>query len=91
MQYIFVFKSHQTRLHGTRYFGWIICLCLCANLDCITKGNIYLQPKYNNSNATVTKFIDEIASKISKLCKENKNTFVIGDLNLDLLKIDERE
>ena len=60
-----------------------------ANIDCcITIGNIYQLPECNNSNATVTKFNDEITPIISK---KNRNTSVTGNLNLDLLKIDERK
>ena len=36
-------------------------------------------------------FLNELSPIISKLCKNNKNTVITGDMNLDLLKIDERE
>ena len=57
----------------------------------LTIGNIYRPPKNNNSNACVEKFLNELSPIISKLCKKNNNTVITGDMNLDLLKIDERE
>ena len=57
----------------------------------LTIGNIYRPPRNNNSNACVEKFLSELSPIISKLCKNNNNTVITGDMNLDLLKIDERE
>ena len=63
-----------------------------GNLDGkLTIGNIYRPPKNNNSNACVKKFLNELSPIISKLCKNNNNTVITGDMSLDLLKIDERE
>ena len=52
---------------------------------------MYRPPRNNNSNACVEKFLNELSSIIYKLCKNNNNTVIMGDTNLDLLKIDKRE
>ena len=57
----------------------------------LTIGNIYRPPRNNNSNACVEKFLNELSSIISELCKNNNNTVITGDMNPYLLKIDERE
>ena len=63
-----------------------------GNLDGkLTIGNIYRPPKNNTSNACIEQFLNELSPIISKLCKNNNNTVITGDMNLDLLKIDERE
>ena len=58
----------------------------------LTIGNIYRPPRNNNSNACVVeKFLNELSHIIANLCRNKYNTFITGDMNLDLLKIDERE
>ena len=57
----------------------------------LTIGNIYRPPRNNNSNACVEKFLNELRPIISKLYKNNNNSGITEDMNLDLLKIDERE
>ena len=57
----------------------------------IKLGNIYRPPKHNNNNETIANFLDEIRPYIYKLAKANLNSIITGDLNLDLLKIEERE
>ena len=57
----------------------------------LTIGNIYRPPKNNNYNACVQKFLNELSPIIFKLCKNNNNAVINGDMNLDLLKIYERE
>ena len=57
----------------------------------IKLGNIYRLPKHNNNNETIANFLDETRPYINKLAKANLNSIITGDLNLDLLKIEERE
>ena len=57
----------------------------------LTIGKPFRPPRDNNSYACVEKFLNELSPIISKLCKNNNNTVITGDMNLDLLKIDERE
>ena len=51
----------------------------------------FYPPRNNNSNACVEKFLDELSPIIAYSCRNNYNTVITGDTNLDLLKIDERE
>ena len=57
----------------------------------LTIGSIYRPPRNNNSNACVEKFLNELSPIIANICRNNYNTVITGDMNLDLLKIDERE
>ena len=50
----------------------------------VTIRNIYRPPKNNNSNACVENFLNELSPIISKLCKNNNNIVIAGDMNLDL-------
>ena len=50
----------------------------------VTIGNIYRPPQNNNSNACVENFLNELSPIILKLCKNNNNTVITGDMNLDL-------
>ena len=51
-------------------------------------GNVYRPPKGNNNNETVTKFIEEFNPILDKM--SNSNSVIVGDFNLDLLKIKEK-
>ena len=53
-------------------------------------GNIYRPPKYNNNNATVENFVNEITPIISSIAKSSCNIVISGDFNIDLLQINER-
>ena len=53
----------------------------------LTIGNIYRPPRNNNSNACVEKFLNELSPIISKLCKNNNNTVITGDMNLIFWKL----
>ena len=57
----------------------------------ITIGNIYKPPHNNNNNANIERFIEEISPIINTLQKENKYAAIVGDFNINLLQINERE
>ena len=56
----------------------------------ITLGNIYKPPKDNSNNQNMSCFIDEITPSLHTLSKENSNSILVGDFNIDLLKLNER-
>lgn len=49
----------------------------------IVCGCIYRHPRQN-----ISKFLDHLDSTLCKLSKENKEIYICGDFNIDLLKID---
>ena len=53
----------------------------------ITLGNIYRPPKENNSDPVISTFIDELSPIIQTLSSENSETILVGDFNIDLLKV----
>ena len=57
----------------------------------ITLGNIYRPPRFNNNNITVQNFIDEINPVISRLGNNTHNVILVGDYNIDLLSLENRE
>ena len=57
----------------------------------ITIGNIYKPPHNNNNNANIESFIEEISPIINTLQKENKYAATVGDFNINILQINERE
>ena len=57
----------------------------------ITIGNVYRPPYDNNSNHSIENFIQQFTPVIDKLSKNNLHAVVVGDFNIDLLKVDERE
>ena len=57
----------------------------------ITIGNIYKPPHNNNNNANIERFIEEILPIINTLQKEIKYAAIVGDFNINLLQINERE
>ena len=56
-----------------------------------TIGNIYKPPHNSNNNANIETFIEEISPMINTLQKENKYVAIVGDFNINLLQINERE
>lgn len=63
-----------------------------ANLNKnITIGNIYRPPKLNNNEQSISTFIEEFAPILSKLGKENAETIITGDFNIDLLKVNSKQ
>ena len=57
----------------------------------ISLGNIYKPPKNNNNNQNITDFIHEITPIVHVLANENSYAILLGDFNIDLLKVNERE
>ena len=57
----------------------------------IAIGNVYRPPYNNNSNHSIENFIQQFTSVIDKLSKNNLHAVVVGDFNIDLFKLDERE
>ena len=56
----------------------------------ITLGNIYRPPKDNNSDPVISTFIDELSPIIQTLSSENSESILVGDFNIDLLKVNEK-
>ena len=48
---------------------------------------IYRHPYNNNDNSK--NFLQYLESSLNKLIKENKEIYLCGDFNIDLLKIEE--
>ena len=57
----------------------------------ITLCNIYRPSTSNESNFVIESFISEITPIVEALDKENSNLIFLGDFNLNLLQINERE
>ena len=60
------------------------------NLKPVLLGNIYRPPKNNNNNQTINDFLTEFDLVTSEINKINKDIILVGDFNIDLLKIHER-
>ena len=56
-----------------------------------TIGNIYRPPHDNNNNVNVQQFISELSPIIAILRSENTYAAIVGDFNINLLQISERE
>ena len=54
-------------------------------------GNIYRPPHNNNNNENVDTFISELSPIIDILQKENAYSAIVGDFNINLLQISERD
>lgn len=57
----------------------------------ITLCNIYKPPRNNNNNANIVAFLDLYAPVITAIARGNTDAILAGDLNINLLKIRERE
>ena len=53
--------------------------------------NIYRPPRDNNSNRIIDAFIKEFFPILNKLSKNSTETIVLGDFNINLLEVEERE
>ena len=56
-----------------------------------TIANFYRPPKFNNNNHTLDEFMKEFSPIVEYLGKRNQNIIIASDLNIDLLKINEKE
>ena len=57
----------------------------------LTICNIYRPPHYNNSNDNIGKFLSELSPDLDILQRQNTYAAVVGDFNINLLQINERE
>ena len=56
-----------------------------------TIGNIYLPPHDNNNNVNIQQFVSELSLIMEILQSENRYAAIVGDFNINLLQISERE
>ena len=54
-------------------------------------GNIYKPPRENNNNNNIESFMSEFRPVINKISKMKSDAIILGDTNIDLLKINHRE
>ena len=54
-------------------------------------GNIYKPPRNNNNNENIDAFINEIDPILSEISKTNCEAYIVGDYNINLLEMNERE
>ena len=57
----------------------------------ITIGNLYRLPRDNNNNMNIESFTGELTPIVHKMGKECAYALVLGDFNIDLLLINEKE
>ena len=63
-----------------------------GNLCCtFTIGNIYRPPHDNNNNINIQRFISKLSLIIAILQSENTYAAIVGDFDINLLQISERE
>ena len=54
-------------------------------------GNIYRPPKNNNNNQSIELFIEEFSPIVDRIGKNMSHGIMVGDFNINLLQIQERE
>ena len=54
-------------------------------------GNIYRPPRNNNNNESIDRFMNEFNPIIDTINNFNCDAMLVGDFNIDLLRINERE
>lgn len=59
-----------------------------ANIRTVV-GNIYKPPRNNNNAENIQTFINEITPLLEETNRRNANTLIVGDYNINLLKINE--
>ena len=52
---------------------------------------IYRPPKNNNNNQSIELFIEEFSTIVDKISKNMSHGMIVGDFNINLLQIQERE
>ena len=80
----------KTRIVFCKIFSFIDVLGPSLNWP-LTIGKIYRPPHDNNNNENISKFIAELSPIIELLQSENNYATVVGDFNINLLQINERE
>ena len=53
--------------------------------------NVVIGCIYRPPNSNMAKFSENIASMLKKINKHNKHVYLMGDFNIDLLKVDEHQ
>ena len=61
------------------------------DLSPVIIGNVYRPPRSNNNNKSIENFLTEFNPTINNLTSENKNIFLGGDFNIDVLQIEHRQ
>ena len=54
----------------------------------ITLGNIYRPPKDNNNKINIDQFTTEMDPILARICEGNWDSVIVGDFNINLLKVD---
>ena len=54
-------------------------------------GNIYRPPKNNNNNQSIEVFIEDFSPIVDKISRNMSHGLIVGDFNINLLQIQERE
>lgn len=66
--------------------------CNKEKINCkITLANIYRPPRENNSDASISRFLNPYSIIHKKLAKENSTLVTSGDFNINLLNLTSRE
>ena len=84
-----IFESHIKLKFSSNNFDAIFIEIKGNGLKPSVVCNIYRPPR--NDNRSISNFLNEFTPLITKICKENKNVFLTGDFNLDLIKANERD
>ena len=57
----------------------------------LTLCNLYKPPLHNNNNSNIQHFLDAFTPIFNSVARSSADVLVVGDLNIDLLKVGERE
>ena len=87
----FTYSVRNFASNSTYWEGQILDIFHQNIANKITICNIYRPPKENNRNACIEIYLNEILPLITKIEKENSQSFFLGDYNIDLLKVTERQ
>ena len=69
--------------------GIFVKICNSSNEKNIEIANVYRPP--NNNNDNINLFIEEISPFLEKMSKSKSVSYILGDFNINLLKIKERQ
>ena len=57
----------------------------------ITIGNVYRPSRSNDNNTVIEQFNNEFLSLLTKIKRNHKNCVLVGDFNIDLIQINQRD
>ena len=86
---MFTYKTHISFKSDT-WEGQFIKVKLCNENKYICIANIYRPPKKSNSSTIIEIFIEELDPIITDLNKSNSKIVLLGDYNINLLKIKDK-